>query len=427
MEDPKAARGRTVSLERPVPVYLIYLTAFVRDGELHFRNDPYGKDRRALARLGKPLLEEPPICEELEPAARTTRAMPAPTWRLGARACRGAAGWVCVRRRRRWLPRATPDYETAAAADLPTPRTESASFAVKFKDEVSPHPVMALFAMPGDTVPLEVVLSDTLARYLAETGGGRLEQEGPARWRWIAPRRKGVSAIVVRDSASGESVALNAFVLGAPPRRPSIDGFHVGRYEPRALRGDPAYARPQRPDRGDGGEPRHIRRAPLHPGPVRVEAVRRLPQVPGPARAAAAQAGDAAGGGEPAGLPVTTFRIMSGYRTPYYNRSIGNETRYSRHLYGDAADIYVDEDGDGVMDDLDGDGRADLGTRGSSPPWWSGSQAAAGIGRSRAASDSTGGTVRTDRSCTWTCGGTARGGASSRRLVRPRTALQLPG
>ena len=58
-------RGRTVSLERPVPVYLIYLTAFVRDGELHFRNDPYGKDRRALARLGKPLLEEPPICEEL--------------------------------------------------------------------------------------------------------------------------------------------------------------------------------------------------------------------------------------------------------------------------------------------------------------------------------------------------------------------------
>jgi hypothetical protein len=31
-----------------------------------------------------------------------------------------------------------------------------------------------------------------------------------------------------------------------------------------------------------------------------------------------------------AGLPVTTFQIMSGYRTPYYNRSIGNETRYSR-------------------------------------------------------------------------------------------------
>jgi hypothetical protein len=61
-----------------------------------------------------------------------------------------------------------------------------------------------------------------------------------------------------------------------------------------------------------------------------------------------------------AGLPVTTFGILSGYRTPFYNRSIGNETRYSRHVYGDAADIYVDEDEDGTMDDLDGDGRITL-------------------------------------------------------------------
>jgi L,D-transpeptidase YcbB len=66
MEDPKAARSRTVSLERPVPVYILYLTAFMRDGELHFRNDPYGKDRQAMGRLGKPLLQEPAICEELE-------------------------------------------------------------------------------------------------------------------------------------------------------------------------------------------------------------------------------------------------------------------------------------------------------------------------------------------------------------------------
>jgi hypothetical protein len=61
-----------------------------------------------------------------------------------------------------------------------------------------------------------------------------------------------------------------------------------------------------------------------------------------------------------AGIRATTFRIMSAYRTPSYNRSIGNETRYSRHVYGDAADIYVDEDGDGSMDDLNGDGRVTL-------------------------------------------------------------------
>jgi L,D-transpeptidase YcbB len=66
MESSKARRGRMVPLERPVPVYLLYLTAFVRNGELQIRNDPYGKDRRAIKRLGKPALDQPPICEELD-------------------------------------------------------------------------------------------------------------------------------------------------------------------------------------------------------------------------------------------------------------------------------------------------------------------------------------------------------------------------
>ena len=56
------------------------------------------------------------------------------------------------------------------------------------------------------------------------------------------------------------------------------------------------------------------------------------------------------------GVIVKTLFIMSGYRTPYYNKLIGN-VKYSRHVYGDAADIYVDENFDGVIDDLDNDGK----------------------------------------------------------------------
>ena len=53
------------------------------------------------------------------------------------------------------------------------------------------------------------------------------------------------------------------------------------------------------------------------------------------------------------------FAIMSGYRTPYYNRAIGN-VPYSRHIYGDAADIFIDmREPRGTMDDLNGDGRSD--------------------------------------------------------------------
>lgn len=54
---------------------------------------------------------------------------------------------------------------------------------------------------------------------------------------------------------------------------------------------------------------------------------------------------------------VDTFVVMSGYRTPFYNASIGNSAN-SYHIYGGAADIYIDvKPRDGVMDDLNGDGK----------------------------------------------------------------------
>ena len=261
--------------------------------------------------------------------------------------------------RYRWLGLAvlvlvTPLYAQQAPASV------AGGFAVKFKEEVSPYPVIGLFVMPGDTVPIEAVLTDTLSRYNAEAGAGRLERIGHARWRWIAPHEKGVSAIVVRDSASGGTMVLHAFVMVPRPAGATIHGFRLGRYEQRALRGDQTYARPRglvevtEENRGtlvaphftlgqfvskqSGGYPKYLvlrERLLLKLEMLLEEAAR-------------------------AGLPVTTFQVMSGYRTPYYNRSIGNETRYSRHLYGDAADIYVDQDGDGVMDDLSRDGRVDL-------------------------------------------------------------------
>ncbi len=45
---------RQVRVKRPIPVYILYLTAFVRDGRVQYRDDVYGTDKRALARIGKP-------------------------------------------------------------------------------------------------------------------------------------------------------------------------------------------------------------------------------------------------------------------------------------------------------------------------------------------------------------------------------------
>jgi uncharacterized protein YcbK (DUF882 family) len=63
------------------------------------------------------------------------------------------------------------------------------------------------------------------------------------------------------------------------------------------------------------------------------------------------------------GHPVKRMQVMSGFRTPNYNVSGGNmqgRANLSRHMYGDASDVFVDNDGNGVMDDLNGDGRVDV-------------------------------------------------------------------
>jgi hypothetical protein len=42
------------------------------------------------------------------------------------------------------------------------------------------------------------------------------------------------------------------------------------------------------------------------------------------------------------GHNVDGLTIMSGYRTPFYNRAIGNVPN-SRHVFGGAADFYIDD------------------------------------------------------------------------------------
>lgn len=63
------------------------------------------------------------------------------------------------------------------------------------------------------------------------------------------------------------------------------------------------------------------------------------------------------------GVRVEQVRVLSGFRTPLYNAQgvrRGGRASDSRHQYGDAADIFVDNDGNGKMDDLNADGRVDL-------------------------------------------------------------------
>jgi Peptidase M15 len=60
------------------------------------------------------------------------------------------------------------------------------------------------------------------------------------------------------------------------------------------------------------------------------------------------------------GIRSDRLVVMSGFRTPEYNAKgvrPGGRAKDSRHQFGDAADVFVDNNGDGKMDDLNHDGR----------------------------------------------------------------------
>ncbi|HEY1952487.1 MAG TPA: hypothetical protein VGG76_06745 [Gemmatimonadaceae bacterium] len=63
------------------------------------------------------------------------------------------------------------------------------------------------------------------------------------------------------------------------------------------------------------------------------------------------------------GINPDGVHVMSGFRTPQYNAGGGDprgRAALSRHMYGDANDIFIDDDGDGQMDDLNHDGRVNI-------------------------------------------------------------------
>jgi hypothetical protein len=175
--------------------------------------------------------------------------------------------------------------------------------------------------------------------------------------RWIAPHAPGVYPLRVHAKT------INAFVMvpATAVRHGYLNGYRIGQYPSRPFRGRADYRPPAgfvevTPENQDlyltphlqlgqfvakqgGGFPRYV----VIDERLLVKLELLLDRV------------------HQAGYDVRRFRVLSGYRTPHYNRAIGNVTTYSRHVYGAAADIYIDDHpADGRMDDLNGDGRSDV-------------------------------------------------------------------
>jgi hypothetical protein len=231
---------------------------------------------------------------------------------------------------------------------------------VEFQGHRTSFAQAAVFVMPGETIEFRVdgSQSDDGIKFVAEFG--KLERSSDRHWRWTAPDAPGSSGVLEIADAStpARRIELSTFVLvptqeiangyvgdfridaypnGEPPRGSgnysAPSGFVKVTETNRDLNVSPRFKIGQFVSKQQGNWPKYVA-----PGTRLYAKLERLL--------------DAVRG---AGFEATTLHIMSGYRTPYYNRAIGN-VEFSRHIYGDAADVFVDMNEDGYMDDLNGDG-----------------------------------------------------------------------
>ncbi|WP_423822188.1 D-Ala-D-Ala carboxypeptidase family metallohydrolase [Salinisphaera sp. SPP-AMP-43] len=249
----------------------------------------------------------------------------------------------------------------ASTATAQTP-PDAPGFAVHIDDRLIDHSVGSTFVRQGRAVRVAASDLPSDARMRLDSAGLASHRLDDQDWRIQAPETPGVYPITLHNQASGQTRRLNLFVMQPfDPSQRAINGYRIGHYQPQPLHNLEVYEPPQalmpvaQADTDARLSPHFtIGQFLCHQQPGHWPKYLRLRST----LVAKLEAIVAALNRR--GIAAQTLTVMSGYRTPQYNAAIGNTTTYSRHLFGGAADIYVDTNGDGRMDDLNGDGTVDV-------------------------------------------------------------------
>jgi hypothetical protein len=210
------------------------------------------------------------------------------------------------------------------------------------------YEIFALFARPGQVMALE---SDVPTRRV-----GAASQILQTRHTLEVPEAPGRHQVQF-ESDTGEIKTLNLLVLHRA-EADNVQGYHLGVWPSELYRGEESYRAPQyfaevSEDMRDVALSPHFTLGQFlckqddDATPHLIVSERLIIKLERVLEAANAR-----------GWRADTFTIMSGFRTPAYNAAIGNG-EFSRHIYGGAADVFIDADADGRMDDLNGDNRID--------------------------------------------------------------------
>lgn len=234
-------------------------------------------------------------------------------------------------------------------------------FAVAVRELENPFRTLAVFALPGERLDLRVI-DPGERRFRLEADGLPVAERFPGRWTWQAPAASGLHRLRIVEEGSGAAMSLPTFVMVPATEmvEGTLNGYRIGRYPSTPLRGLDIY----RPPAGFVEVPPELARTPVSPhftlGQFLCKEEAGWPRYLALQEKLLLKLEHLLERVNAHGTACPTFAVLSGFRTPLYNRALGNSP-YSRHLWGGAADIYVDADRDGVMDDLDGNGRVGLG------------------------------------------------------------------
>jgi hypothetical protein len=256
-----------------------------------------------------------------------------------------------------FLLSATPASETGSSEF----NSGKSGFSVRFGEEITPYHVTGVFVLPSQKIEIEALSHSAGTRFSLHSQSGQHRRLSNSGWEWQAPEKKGLYPVRIIDPISADTVLLNIFVMVPRSEKKGeyLNGYRIGKYPVTPLNGLEAYRGP----RGFVEVTRENEHTLISPN-------FNLKQF------LCKQAGDypkyvvlrerlllklelILEESNKNGYRANSFTVMSGYRTPYYNRAIGNG-QYSRHVYGDAADIFIDHNPkSGIMDDLNRDGKID--------------------------------------------------------------------
>lgn len=240
---------------------------------------------------------------------------------------------------------------------------DHANFSIVYDDLKIPLNTFSIFVMPREDIEIKIAEEDRNQKYLIELGGKTYEST--TSFSWKAHGERGYYPVKIKEkNASGRNseIKLNVFVLHPFSEKEGqyLQGFKIGTY-PDAPAGKKEINKKPKGFLKIDHSNMEINLTPhFKMKQFLTNQSNKLPQFIAIKESLLLKLEHFLAEVNNAGYKAETFGIVSLYRSPYFNKKIGNGTGFSRHIYGDAADIFIDNSGDEWMDDLNGDGKLDI-------------------------------------------------------------------